>query len=205
MDDSYQEVSDPAITVKFVPEVTDVAAVMFTNEKGELLLGRHEDGFWDFPGGKKEGNETIIETALREIEEEMGLKLDPSKLEQIEGHYDINKGKVFKCEVFKYAVTDEILNEIKIQDKFSEWKFFALDNLPDDTTEYSKIYVDCFKNNILSHNKPLSIHAWTTTPWTIPAHMALAINKELSYVIVENGEEQFIVAKNLVEKIFAGK
>jgi isoleucyl-tRNA synthetase len=26
--------------------------------------------------------------------------------------------------------------------------------------------------------------AWTTTPWTIPANMALAVNKELDYVCI---------------------
>jgi isoleucyl-tRNA synthetase len=43
---------------------------------------------------------------------------------------------------------------------------------------------------------------WTTTPWTLPANVALAINKELKYVKVQQGEEVYIVAENLVEKVF---
>ena len=43
--------------------------------------------------------------------------------------------------------------------------------------------------------------AWTTTPWTLPANTALAINKDLAYVEVTVGDEQFILAKNLLEKV----
>ncbi|MGG4495702.1 isoleucine--tRNA ligase [Brevibacillus reuszeri] len=44
--------------------------------------------------------------------------------------------------------------------------------------------------------------AWTTTPWTLPANVALAINKELDYVRVKQKDEIFVVAKNLAEKVF---
>lgn len=47
--------------------------------------------------------------------------------------------------------------------------------------------------------------AWTTTPWTIPLNIALAVNKDVSYAIVECGDEDYIVAANRVETIFLGK
>ena len=43
--------------------------------------------------------------------------------------------------------------------------------------------------------------AWTTTPWTLPANTALAVNTDLDYVEVMVGDEQFIIAKDLVEKV----
>jgi isoleucyl-tRNA synthetase len=43
--------------------------------------------------------------------------------------------------------------------------------------------------------------AWTTTPWTLPANTALAVNAELDYVEVKVGDEQFILAKALAEKV----
>ncbi|MGE5299165.1 MAG: class I tRNA ligase family protein, partial [Acidobacteriota bacterium] len=43
--------------------------------------------------------------------------------------------------------------------------------------------------------------AWTTTPWTLPGNTALAVNKDLDYVEVKVGDEQFILAKALVEKV----
>ncbi len=44
--------------------------------------------------------------------------------------------------------------------------------------------------------------AWTTTPWTLPANTALAVNKDITYVDVECGGERLIVAKDLVERVF---
>ncbi len=44
--------------------------------------------------------------------------------------------------------------------------------------------------------------AWTTTPWTLPANTAVAVNKDVDYVEVELDGEVFIVAKDLVEKVF---
>ncbi|WP_127585679.1 isoleucine--tRNA ligase [Paenibacillus koleovorans] len=43
--------------------------------------------------------------------------------------------------------------------------------------------------------------AWTTTPWTLPANVALAVNKDLEYVKVRQNGELYVVAKNLVEKV----
>ena len=44
--------------------------------------------------------------------------------------------------------------------------------------------------------------AWTTTPWTIPANMALAVRNDIDYVLVENGGDGYIVAKNRAETVF---
>jgi isoleucyl-tRNA synthetase len=44
--------------------------------------------------------------------------------------------------------------------------------------------------------------AWTTTPWTLPANTALAVNKNVDYVEVELEGEYFIVASDLVAKVF---
>lgn len=43
--------------------------------------------------------------------------------------------------------------------------------------------------------------AWTTTPWTLPANTALAVNEKLDYVEVKLGDEQFILAKELLGKV----
>lgn len=48
--------------------------------------------------------------------------------------------------------------------------------------------------------------AWTTTPWTLPGNTALAVNKDIDYVIVsstfDGKTSKFIVAKNRYEEIF---
>jgi isoleucyl-tRNA synthetase len=43
--------------------------------------------------------------------------------------------------------------------------------------------------------------AWTTTPWTLPGNMALAVNKDIEYVKAEKDGKYFIVAKSVVEKV----
>ncbi|MBS4201717.1 isoleucine--tRNA ligase [Bacillus sp. FJAT-49732] len=42
---------------------------------------------------------------------------------------------------------------------------------------------------------------WTTTPWTLPANVALAMNPTLKYVRARKENEIYIVAKSLVEKV----
>jgi len=37
---------------------------------------------------------------------------------------------------------------------------------------------------------------WTTTPWTLPGNIALAINEELDYCLIENNGEKYVLAKN---------
>ncbi len=41
---------------------------------------------------------------------------------------------------------------------------------------------------------------WTTTPWTLPGNLAIALNAHETYVIVKAGEEKYIVAEALLEK-----
>jgi len=43
--------------------------------------------------------------------------------------------------------------------------------------------------------------AWTTTPWTLPGNTAVAVNKDFEYVELKVGDDQFIVAKELVSKV----
>ncbi len=44
---------------------------------------------------------------------------------------------------------------------------------------------------------------WTTTPWTIPANLAISANPALSYSLVAAGEKYYIVATDLVSNLAA--
>ncbi|GAB4283839.1 MAG: isoleucine--tRNA ligase [Candidatus Dojkabacteria bacterium] len=56
----------------------------------------------------------------------------------------------------------------------------------------------------LKEDENVRVLAWTTTPWTIPSNLALAVGKDIKYVQVkvENSDKEFIVAKDLAEAIF---
>lgn len=44
---------------------------------------------------------------------------------------------------------------------------------------------------------------WTTTPWTLPANLAVALHPDFTYAAVEVGGEVLLMAEGLVEKAFA--
>lgn len=46
-----------------------------------------------------------------------------------------------------------------------------------------------------------SILAWTTTPWTLPANTALAVGKDIEYIVAKQGEEYLIVAEVLAKSV----
>ena len=59
----------------------------------------------------------------------------------------------------------------------------------------------------LVDDKGTALLVWTTTPWTLPANVAVAAHPDVDYVIVEHdlpegGTEKLILAKALLEKVF---
>ena len=47
--------------------------------------------------------------------------------------------------------------------------------------------------------KPVFVIIWTTTPWTIPANLAIALHPDFTYAAVDVGGEVYILAEALVE------
>ncbi|WKZ25915.1 MAG: isoleucine--tRNA ligase [bacterium] len=45
---------------------------------------------------------------------------------------------------------------------------------------------------------------WTTTPWTIPANIAVAVDKKLDYVLVEVNDEKLWLAEEAKERVLTG-
>ena len=55
------------------------------------------------------------------------------------------------------------------------------------------------------NGKSVYMLAWTTTPWTLPSNLCLAVGKDLDYSFVDVGEEVFVACTNILskfEKIF---
>lgn len=50
-------------------------------------------------------------------------------------------------------------------------------------------------------DKPISLVIWTTTPWTLPANRAIALNAEFNYALVSFNDECVILAADLVEGV----
>jgi len=47
--------------------------------------------------------------------------------------------------------------------------------------------------------KPVSVIIWTTTPWTMPANLAIALHPDFTYVAADVGGEVYILAEALLE------
>jgi isoleucyl-tRNA synthetase len=58
-------------------------------------------------------------------------------------------------------------------------------------------------------SEPLKFLVWTTTPWTLPANLAIAANPEVQYAIVRyqrnGGPKLGVVAEDLVKRVFEGR
>jgi len=84
-------------------------------------------------------------------------------------------------------------------------------------SEVSQAYLDIVDISVIAKFELVDepgtfVLAWTTTPWTLPGNVALAMGKNLQYakvvsrVSLENPkEEYYILVKNNLDKIFAGK
>lgn len=49
--------------------------------------------------------------------------------------------------------------------------------------------------------KPVYVIIWTTTPWTIPANLAIAFHPDYPYVAVDIGPEIYLLAEALLEEV----
>lgn len=66
------------------------AETMLTKE-GEFLIGKRPldgllGGLWEFPGGKQEAGETLTQTLIREIDEELDIRITVHELETVVKH-----------------------------------------------------------------------------------------------------------------------
>ncbi len=81
------------------------AALIFRD--GKLLITQrhakaHLGGLWEFPGGKRESGETFEQCLVREIHEELGVKISVGELfEEISHDYPEKSVhlKFFRCEL----------------------------------------------------------------------------------------------------------
>lgn len=79
-----------------------------------------------------------------------------------------------------------------------------------DKAVYLKFQITNDKSQINSklqipNDNPVYLLSWTTTPWTLPGNVALAVNENLKYVLVEGGDENYICSKAFYEKAFERK
>lgn len=85
----------------------EVVCAIIKNEKNEIFCckrgpGRPSEGFWEFPGGKIEPNETKEETIVREIKEELDSVIEPVRYVGVVNHEYIDIEKPFSITMYGY-------------------------------------------------------------------------------------------------------
>jgi mutator protein MutT len=88
--------------------VIDVAAGLVFRDGKLLITKRYDDahlgGLWEFPGGKREPNETFEQCLVRELREELGIEVKVGELVESVTHEYAEKTvhlKFFVCEWHK--------------------------------------------------------------------------------------------------------
>ncbi len=69
----------------------------------------------------------------------------------------------------------------------------------DDTAVYVKFPLTEESERLFDYQRPINLVIWTTTPWTLPANLAVAFNPRMNYFIVERGGESYILAQTAHE------
>ena len=89
--------------------VVNVCAVAIRDGLVRTVRKQGSDGFM-MPGGKPEPGETPLQTACREVSEEIGLTPDPSRMHHrglLEAAALNESGFTVRAETYEYAPTDE--------------------------------------------------------------------------------------------------
>ena len=112
-----------------------VVYVWIINDKNEVIIskrqkGRAFEGSWECTGGCAQKGDTSLTAALREVSEELGLTLDPSKGELFKRYlrnYPAGAKAICDVWVFKQNFTKEqlVLQESEVSDA----KFVGLEEL----------------------------------------------------------------------------
>ena len=226
-DNSYADLNDPAITVKFrinniyhkdnltsseFEQTEDgairVVSIAIKNDKWEVLSYINESQWvLQIVGGKVDKWETIEQAIIREWLEEIWYILED--IIYVWSSKKIGRNKLFHIDFFETQAKKEPEN--KEPSKHTYMKYRSIDdfiNISWEEYNIEKSVFDLMKNIYTYSNmlwdKPIYFLARTTTPWTIPANVALVVNPELDYAQIFDikTQEYYILAHDLIAKYY---
>ena len=200
----------------------DVVAGVLKNEEWAYAMVHHaKENLRFFPGGKVEKGECRISALKREMKEEVGV--DVEEKEYLGAVKIVHLGKPYR--VHRFELTTDGTPTIQEQDKHNALVWvkeeksenalgFCLNiagNIIDDEKELTHDFIDfhLFRNVLDPQEKGLiegnfNFLAWTTTPWTLPSNVYLAIWEDIDYITVYDpaSQQYYVLAEKLLKKYF---
>jgi len=131
---------------KIIPSVY----LILIKDKRIFLSRRYNTGFHDgeysFPAGHLDGDETFRKALVREIKEEVGIKLNLKDLKLV---HVIDRKEPKEERVDFFFTTKKWKGEPKIMEpnKCDDLRWFSLSNLPDNVIPYIRQAINCVLTN----------------------------------------------------------
>ncbi|MDJ0333584.1 NUDIX hydrolase [Planococcus sp. S3-L1] len=146
-------VKDLRALVGHRPLILSGSVVLVVNQKNELLLQHRNDGGWGLPGGLMELDESLEDTARREVKEETGLDIGDLRLLGVfsgpDYFFKVANGDEFYS-VTAVFLSNDVKGKIQVDESESvEIQFFKLDSLPVGLTEEYRSYITPFIDQLI--------------------------------------------------------
>ena len=198
----------------------DIVGAVIVSADGKLLLGKNRaggvyEGMLTVPGGGIEPGEDATAALHREVLEETGIDLTHATVEQAatttggsEKTLPDTGERVWAAMTFhNYVVTLDVpASDVTLAagSDFAQARWFTRHELASQqlAPTVAQLLATCgyLPAQPADANQSTSILAWTTTPWTLPANLMLAVNPEMTYCEVLVDGEKLIIAEEALER-----
>ena len=172
---------------------------LLVDTNGKLIAQQRDDkpgitnpGMVSLFGGTSHEGEPPTETLRRELQEELELEVNSSNLLLQTVKYE--NGTNVACSI--YIVTGVDAEKLKLHEGAGFATGTPEELLSRPVTGVTKQAIEAF----VEDQDSVSVLAWTTTPWTLPANLMLAVNPEMTYCEVLVDGEKLIIAKEALER-----
>ena len=208
--DAYQTVTDPSVYVKFKLSDTQkpvgfdecersYVGALLVDTNGKLIVQQRDDkpgitnpGMVSLFGGTSHDGESPIETLCRELQEELELEVNSNNLllQTVKHENETNVA----CSI--YIVTGVDAEKLKLHEGAGFATGTPEELLSHPVTGVTQQAIEAF----VEARDSVSVLAWTTTPWTLPANLMLAVNPDMTYCEVLVDGEKLIIAEEALER-----
>ena len=198
----------------------DIVGAVIVSADGKILLGKNRaggvyEGMLTVPGGGIEPGEDAAAALHREVLEETGIDLTHATVEKVatttggsEKTLPDTGERVWAAMTFhNYVVRlDAPASDVTLAagSDFAQASWLTRHELANQhlapTVAQLLATLGYLPAQPADDDRPAAILAWTTTPWTLPANLMLAVNPDMTYCEVLVGGEKLIIAEEALER-----